>query len=191
MYKHCSTEESVRRQRQIEQYLLDLMHTVPYTRITVGDLCRTAEISRKTFYRYFGSKEDCLHGLIDHSLLDASEAYLADNYPNSGIRRILEHYFTYWQQSRLLLEALFQNQLTNVLFDRSMLLMVREDLEYRNLLHYAPCDDAPEQLIFIITGIMGLILNWHISGYRKSAAQMAATVEHLLANSLISEAHRS
>ena len=49
MYKHCNTEDSARRQRQLEQYLLELMEDVPYSGITIGQICQQAGISRKSF----------------------------------------------------------------------------------------------------------------------------------------------
>ena len=57
MYKICHTEESSRRQRALEQGLLNILGTVPYAKITLTDLCRQLQIPRKTFYRYFPSKE--------------------------------------------------------------------------------------------------------------------------------------
>ena len=51
MYKHCTTEESAQRQRQLEQCLLELMADTPYSAITIGQICQQAGISRKSFYR--------------------------------------------------------------------------------------------------------------------------------------------
>ena len=70
MYKHCNTEESAQRQRQLEQCLLVLMKERLLPQITIGDICEQAGISRKSFYRYFSSKDGALHALIDHTLLD-------------------------------------------------------------------------------------------------------------------------
>ena len=39
MYKHCNTEDSARRQRQLEQCLLDMMTDLPYSNITISQIC--------------------------------------------------------------------------------------------------------------------------------------------------------
>lgn len=185
MYKHCNTEGSALRQKQIEHCLLRIMQNTPYSQITIGDVCQAAGISRKSFYRYFGSKDDCLHALIDHAVLEASGAYMDDGSVGSSPNRVFEHYFSYWKGMRQLLDALCQNQMTNALFERSMLCVTQEELEFRNYLNADQYDDAYEQILFIVSGITGLILNWHLSDYQKTPAQMSATVGRLLANSLM------
>ena len=184
MYKHCNTEESARRQKQIEHCLLQLMQAVPYVHITIGDVCQAAGISRKSFYRYFGSKDDFLPALVDHTLLDASGAYLEDATFTEGQPQVFEHYFSYWKQMHHLLEALCQNDLTNCLFERSLLCVAQEELEFRNYLNSDNQNDAFEQMLFIVSGITGLMINWHLTGYQKTAAQMASIVDRLMKKSL-------
>lgn len=185
MYKHCNTEEGARRQRQIENCLMELMQTVPYIKITVGDICEKAGLSRKSFYRYFGSRDDCLHGLIDHCILDAHRAYPEDPATEDDQAKVLECYFTYWKQMHPLLEALCRNQMADRLLERSMLCVTQEELEFRNFLNADNQDDAFEQALFIVSGITGLIIHWHMSGYRRTAAQMAAVTDQLLAKKLM------
>lgn len=187
MYKHCNTEESALRQKQIEHCLLEIMQTMPYTQITISDICALAEISRKSFYRYFGSKDDCLHALIDHCILEASGAYLTDNSPLETQALIFEHFFKYWKAMKPLLDALFQNDMANILFERSMICVTQEELDFRNHFNTDLYDDSYEQVLFIVSGITGLILNWHLSGYKKTATQLSATVDRLLGNGRISD----
>ena len=72
MYKICHTKESAQRQRELERGLLDALGRQPYDKITLTDLCRELQIPRKTFYRYFPVKDDCLLALIDHTLSDCN-----------------------------------------------------------------------------------------------------------------------
>lgn len=180
MYKHCSTEESALRQRQFENCLLDMMQQVPYNQITIGDICDRIGLSRKSFYRYFGSKEGCLYALIDHSIMEFSSLYLPDDALLQ--RELYEHYFTYWKKLSPLLDALCQNQMANCLFERTMLCMDQEEHELRNFLRGHSRDDSYEQTLFIVCGITGVLINWHNSGYRKTPAQMAATLDKLMRN---------
>ena len=60
MYKICHTEESSRRQRELEAGLLEAIKNFPYEKITLTELCPQLNIPRKSFYRYFPTKEDCL-----------------------------------------------------------------------------------------------------------------------------------
>lgn len=180
MYKHCSTEESALRQRQFENCLLELMQQASYPQITVGDICDRMLLSRKSFYRYFGSKEDCLHALIDHSVMEFSSLYLPDDALSQ--KDLYKHYFSYWKKLSPLLTALCQNQLTACLFERTMLCVTEEEQEFRNFLRANSQEDSYEQTLFVVCGITGILLNWHNSGYQKSPAQMAATVDRLMQN---------
>ena len=76
MYKICHTEESSRRQRELERGLLQAMGKQPYEKITLTELCRELKVPRKTFYRYFPTKDDCLLALVDHTLSDCNDIAL-------------------------------------------------------------------------------------------------------------------
>ena len=51
MYKLCKTEQSARRQRELEEGLLSAMKLWRYDEITISDLCEQMEIPRKAIYR--------------------------------------------------------------------------------------------------------------------------------------------
>ena len=70
MYKFCKTEQSVQRQRELEQGLLTMMEHQRFEEISVSDLCDRLNIPRKSFYRYFSSKDGALFALLDHTLME-------------------------------------------------------------------------------------------------------------------------
>ena len=82
MYKQCKTERSAKRQREIELAFLNLMETTAYEDISVTLLCQSIDIPRKAFYRYFDTKEDALHALIDHTLNEC-DAIISSNAEHS------------------------------------------------------------------------------------------------------------
>ncbi len=65
--------------------LLSLMIHKPYSKITVMDICKTADLSRQTFYNFFETKDDmirfclrrCSAGLIE-ALKDRPQLSLSD-----------------------------------------------------------------------------------------------------------------
>ncbi|WP_250007842.1 TetR family transcriptional regulator [Actinoplanes sp. M2I2] len=64
-----------------------------YEETTVEDICRAADISRSTFFRYFPSKEDALFGLMGETgqqLLDALTARPSGEAPWVAMRHALE-----------------------------------------------------------------------------------------------------
>ena len=101
MFKLCKTEESARRQREIEASLFELMHTKHYDDISITELCLRLNMPRKAFYRYFDSKDDAIRAFLLHTLseyrgFDMSEKEMK----NRSLRRELEMYFSFWQDHR-------------------------------------------------------------------------------------------
>ena len=179
MYKHCATEESARRQRQLERCLQELMETENYAHITISHICDRAGISRKSFYRYFSSKEGCLYALLDHAIFDGAAYCLPDQPNHYTTRLIYERFFSYWKEKALLLDALEKNAMGLLLAERMLAYTVNEEQEFRHLFREM-ANESTERSIFYISGIMGLVLSWHRGGFSKSPSQMARILSDMI-----------
>lgn len=179
MYKYCATEESARRQRQLENCLQELMLDENYGQITISNICDRAGISRKSFYRYFSSKEGCLYALIDHAIFDGAAYYLPDRPHEIDTRMIYERFFSYWKNKASLLDALEKNSMGLLLAERMLAYTVNEEQEFRYLFRDMAGESA-ERSIFYISGILGLVLSWHKSGFSKGPSQMAAILSDMI-----------
>lgn len=179
MYKHCATEESARRQRQLESCLQELMLGENYTQITISHICDRAGISRKSFYRYFSSKDGCLYALLDHAIFDGASYYLPGSSDISSPQMIYERFFTYWKEKASLLDALEKNTMGLLLAERMLVYTFSEEHEFRYLFR-SLAEESSERSIFYISGIIGLILTWYRSGFSKSPAQMAAILSDMI-----------
>ncbi len=127
MYKLCRTEQSAARQRQLELGLLQLMLTRRYEEISISDLCEKMQIPRKSFYRYFSSKDGALFALLDHTMLEFYESGLRGRGAASPMGD-LEHFFRFWYNHRQLLDALERSGLSGMLVERATALAQREKL---------------------------------------------------------------
>lgn len=84
-----------RRQRmadEIELTALRLFAERGIDEVTVDDVAHAADISRRTFFRYFASKDDLLHGNPERQrdiVLDAAESAPAEIPSRALVRRIL------------------------------------------------------------------------------------------------------
>jgi AcrR family transcriptional regulator len=179
MYKHCATEESVRRQRQLEACLLKLMLTENYAQITISQICDQAGISRKSFYRYFTSKDGCLYALLDHTIFDGAAYYLPDHPTADSSHQIYERFFIYWREHAALLDALDRNTMGQLLTERMLVYSIQEEQEFRNFFRNW-ANESSERSIFYICGIVGLVLSWHKNGFSKSTAHMANILSDMI-----------
>ena len=74
--------------RQIDAALLDCLRQMPFQKITIELLCRSALINRSTFYKYYVDKYDLLDQYLERTLSTFREHVHTDfiNAPHSRIQ---------------------------------------------------------------------------------------------------------
>ena len=182
MYKICHTEESSRRQRKLEQGFLEALQHQAYSKLSLTDLCRQLEIPRKTFYRYFPTKEDCLLALIDHTLADCNDIALKGWDGSTALNQEVQlRFFRYWMEHKAFLDAMAANDLRYLLLERTTVIVDR--MKENNNFGYFSRDQVE---YFIAQGLMTIVLRWHHFGFPESPEEMAAVFGKLLSSSDIS-----
>lgn len=186
VYKQCKTEQASRRQRQLEQGLLEAMLQQRFEEISVSDLCEKMQVPRKTFYRYFEGKEGALYALIDHALQNY-ELYVTPRMDqDSSVLAYIELIFHYWWVRKDLLDCLEKSGLEGVLVQRAILRANEEISRPIRFLDQHMIGEQMNRNMFIVCGIMSMVLQWHHEGYSESVEQMALTARKLLSEPLIS-----
>lgn len=183
MYKICATQASKQRQRELEAGLMNIMLHHQYENISVSDLCENMGIPRKAFYRYFSSKEGALYALIDHSLLDFAEQFLTGG--KTLKKNMAEEFFRYWLTKKDLLRALEYSNLSGLLVQRT-LDMIKVHSEYLEIFFpFIKPNSRSYVLIFLVSGLMSLLVQWQRDGFRKSPAEMGEIAVHILTQSFL------
>lgn len=182
MYKICHTEESSRRQRELEQGLLKVLTDQTYDKITLTELCRQLQIPRKTFYRYFPTKDDCLLALIDHTLTDCNDIALGGWDGTTTLNEQVQlRFFLYWEKHKAFLDAVQANGLQHLVLDRTTEIVdrMKEGRESDTF--------AREQIeYFIAHGLMATVLRWHHFGFPSTPEEMADTFGKLFSSTDVS-----
>lgn len=190
MYKLCKTEQSVKRQRELELGLLDAMQTKRYEDISISDLCEQLQVPRKSFYRYFSSKDGALYALLDHTLMEFElfdEPYLPGE--SRALVRELEGFFLFWLQHKSLLDVLEKSGLSGILIDRSIIYATEIAAPWR----FLPGETKSIQLEvirFSVCGLMMIMLTWHHTGLREKPADLAKIAARLLSQPLFPDAEK-
>ncbi len=191
MYKLCKTEQSAARQRELERGLLQTMATVRYEDINVSELCQKLEIPRKSFYRYFSSKDGALYALIDHTLMEY-EGFSGNRHSREGrtLGGELTSFFEFWIQHVKLLDALERSGMSGMLIERSISYAISETVFPNRFLSGEDKMTRQHVVMFAVCGLMTIMIQWHHGGYQQSASEMAALAVRLLARPLFPDVDR-
>lgn len=191
MYKLCKTEQSASRQRELEAGLLKIMLSTRYEDISVSDLCDQLRIPRKSFYRYFTSKDGALHALLDHTLMEF-ERFTMD-YEQKKIRSVkldLESFFQFWIAHRDLLDALTHSGISGMLIERAITYALSEEMIPRRFLPGDTVEMQQHITMFGVCGLMSMVLTWHSDGFSKPVSEMAMIAVRMLSQPLFPNTDR-
>ena len=161
-----------------------------YEATTVAEIAAAAGVSRRTFFRYYASKEDVLTETSD----DLAEAMLAaiggrprDEPPLVAIRRalvpVLESRLLLTRRSRTIIRLLRESRtLRRAMMERHALMEERLAAQLADRLGADPTRDAtPALLAFITRAMMDAAFNvWYDQG-RKDIAGLVAELFAILA----------
>lgn len=174
MYKSCTTEKAARQQRQFEDALLCALENCSLAEISVTSLCKSTELSRKTFYRLFETKEDVLVAIVDHTLDDYS------SFVSQSSQNELTSFFEYWKEKSALLDALCANRKNPLLVDRAVIHIQEKESSALRHFNLPMSKNGAERILFYMSGIMALVMYWHQSGFEKTPAEMAEILTELM-----------
>ena len=184
MYKVCQTELSANRQRELEKGLLQLMLRKNYEDISVSDLCEYMQIPRKSFYRYFTSKDGALYALIDHTLADFFQMPLQGKRSRGTAVGDLDLYFVFWYENKNLLDALARSSLSGILVERATNFSLQEGHLPQQFKRFQP-DIQKLAMAFSVCGLMSMILQWHRQGFHISPDEMTRLAVDMLTTPLL------
>lgn len=156
--------------------LLQLLKSKKYDAISITEICKEANLSRKTFYVHFTQKDDLLSHLSDDLCLGFSQTDDRSGY---------YHFFVFWYHLQDWVEVLIANNLfypitiqsiykySELLYPKNWNTLLGEHLEKRSLIFE-----------FICAGLTRLVIKWHENGFKESPEEMAALAEFILSGAL-------
>ena len=174
MYKQCRTEQSAKRQREIELELERFLLSRRIDDITVSELCERLSIPRKAFYRYFDSIDGAIHAWIDHTLAEfQSFGSRYTERERRTLERDIEQFFIFWQERKRFLDALEGSELVGLLIQKSLDFSVSDMINPSKFLPYDGDWARTKVFKFAICGLMTMMIEWYKSGFSTSTREMA------------------
>lgn len=170
--------------KTITESLLLLMKQYPYTEITVKQILLETDISRKTFYRNFLSKDDVLNSFIDTILQDYVNT-IQQQQQNFSLVKTLDIIFDFCERNKEILFILQNNRLLYLLLEKLNLLILNEHMKYNSELqeNHLESQLLTEYIIYFnIGGIWNLIVRWIENNMCDSVADIKKSVVFYLSN---------
>ena len=172
----------LRTKRWLYEALGDLMAEKPFADITVGQLCKRADVSRAVFYNHYANKEDLLHEVFKRIVsVYWKKVQLASD--SSGHIKTRAAYTILCKElwrSRLFLYQIYKNNYGHLLVDY---LIESCEQFYLVVLHVTP-PALPEFMNYFIpyhaTAMAEVLFQWICQKNPISCEQMADMLLRLL-----------
>ena len=185
MEKLPQTQTALKRREQLQDALLELMRTRGYAQTTVTDICREADIPRRTFYHYFDSKESVLRAVVESMLNECFlDVMLEFDRGYDAMRDGLVRNFRYWQgEAREKLDLLLDNGLSGEMMQCALRWLESEHL---GLPRRPGVTEKELELITMVgtSGFFTLLMYWRRNDYRETPEEMADFAMQVLSEPL-------
>lgn len=175
---------ALRSKKVITEALLLLLKQYPYAEITVKQILLETDISRKTFYRNFLSKDDVLNSFIDTILQDYVNAIQQQKQKYSLIQT-LDVIFDFCEKNKEILFILRDNRLLYLLLEKLNVLILNEHNRYISGLQENHLENRllTEYIIYFNIGsVWNLIFHWVENDMRDSVIDIKKSMIFYLSN---------
>lgn len=175
--------DNVLLKRCILNAILDLMRHDDYSLIQVKEIAEKANISRRTFYRYFKCKEDVMQFLAE-DLMNKFAQQISSHH-SEGIYEITKSYFEFWEDNIEVLHLLKKAHLLYFIEDRLAELIIHVAQKVNHIHSDAvdlPSEKYHQELYkfhFRIAGFWKITLLWSEEIPRKSPIEMTQIINQI------------
>ena len=180
---YCGTNKTaLQSQKQISEAMMALLGEKPFAQITVSELCKSAGISRQTFYTLFTSRENVMVFTLQARYCDGPEITMPESPACRGdlLRWLCRGYSDYMLRNRSLIKLLVDNRIDYLLYDSFFEAMDTCDCFLRQA---DPCTRS-YAASFYAGGIACVARRYAQGGCSSSADQLEALLMTLLSGKL-------
>ncbi len=167
-------------QMVLQDALMELMEQKTISKITIKELCETADINRTTFYAHYTDQNSLLREIEAEVLLSVKNFVTSLRNPmdKSGVIRIMHGFLQYIADNNKRIQILLSER-GDVSFQKELFTMIYEQCEIMALAAHSSTKEY--YFIFVLNGSVGLIQHWLKSGLTKSANEMGEIIFNMVA----------
>ena len=179
MIQSATNPIAIRSQEWLANALLSLMEEKKFRDISIQQIAERADLSRRTFYRVFGTKEDAL---IWHLNLLYEEFFsLLRQRECRQFQDVLALYFSFWYQHAHLFALLKKSDLLP--FVLNQYLRVFPDV-FTTIKREYPLSQNPDALAYAMAfsagGMLSVLIKWADEGMIKTPDEIMQMVDVMM-----------
>lgn len=180
----CDMEVTMNQQKQqsmqwLTDALLTFMAEKSYEQISVTEICTRADLSRRTFYRLYKSKEDILKKYAESLCQSYFERF--KNQDDLSLTNVANIFFSFWKMQENFLLLLYRENLIYILLFQFNKLLPSVYINYKaHLLHTRDEKNIEYVAFYNAGGFWNLLINWLEDGCEKTPEEMSAIVNEVL-----------
>lgn len=169
----------------LEEALKRQMIKTPYNRITVNQLIEEVGISRKTFYRTFSSKDECLDSLIEQFVLNQHRRVTLTLTEPVDLMAAYKTVLLYWKENKPFADALIRDDLLFLFLNASTTHVMKEEQNLYRILQTSDTACDEDIILFFNAGNTVLAIHWLQNGCKTPVDEMAHKLVRLNHTQLI------
>lgn len=157
--------------------LIALLKEKYITAISVVEVCRTADVNRTTFYKYYSDIPDLLNQ-IENDFLEKFGQMLESipfNQKNQSVLLKIENIFSYIKSNQSYIEVLMSDK-GNMNFQRKLIELI---YRYAGISHGPSISESGIRYVYIIQGSLAIIQLWIKNNFDTPPKQLAEMMYEL------------
>ena len=166
----------------IQNSFFGLLKEKSLNKITVAEICRTANVGRGTFYLHYMDVYD-LYDKIESKLYAGLYQLFEDAFPSTDIensRRLSEGLTSYIEQHKELFLLLIRADNSYSLKKLKVIFNEKVLLENRSLNPAGNLEYDTVEAIFVVSGMVGVLEQWLADGMKIPRAEIATMLDRIL-----------
>lgn len=172
-------------EKWIIKALLELMEEKEYADITITEITKRAQLGRRTFYRYFKSKDQVLEHMCNVLMQEFAEKCLEKAGEMNSLSSVAKAYFELWEEHIDFLKLLKKEHLLYFIQERIEIFVHNAAV----MAGHVPQDDKLDketygtswyEYIFKVAGFWRLTTEWCDENPRKTPEDMAKIVTEII-----------
>lgn len=162
----------------LKESLLELMAKKPIPKITIKEICDSADLNRTTFYSHYADQFALLEE-IENDAIEKTDAFLAQIGDNENRLSIFEEFFTYIKSDVKVFSVLLRTDIDNTFKLRFVEVCIAHLSKYD---YHENLSDNDKDYIyrFIFMGALSVLEKWIENDFDKSPRQMSELILALI-----------